>query len=341
MNEHMPLQNNFKKKQRKAVLKLVALFLVVVTLLSTSAWAWFRADDQLNATTGKIQLEMITIDSDLEMSIKVRDEYLPFRSSFDILRDTDLLKDLDMVPVTGLGYRLASNNEVFLYVPAFTYEENGTAIVQQSGEWSEAVANEEYISLEVKFRTKTPSTIYLAEGTEVLMQSEVESKDFVNEDPDKVGNISRYGNFSRDLIVGALRMSVAYPEETLRCLWIPRPEFTLKKGSDGKYSLTTQTVTNYWSGSHPYYDYDTGRTSKSQSGCAQTANAFTAKREGGVTPNESSIVGTTVKESNGDYYVCTAFFKIWVDGCDEEAVRALSRGKFKITLNFVAVENQG
>lgn len=342
MNEQKPLQNNYRKKQRKAVLKLVALLLVAATLFATSAWSWFRSEDNQKATANGLQIG--TLDEGLEMSIKVNGEYSRFSRAIDIVSyaNGELLKDLDMIPLTGLGYKVSSTNKVHLYNPVFTYKADGTAVpLQTATVWTEGVANRDYISLEVKFRSVDPVIIYLGSGTEVVMRSEN------NGQPP---NISEYGDFSRDAIVGALRMSVCDANENLKFIWIPRPDVRLNKYDDGTYSLNSGIeIKDYWAGVHAYYATDANKTSLSRTGCAQASGAFTATADGGTSLTDKTLVGEAntqmekmlVGNEYKDYYVCSAIFRIWVDGCDEEAVRALSRGEFNLKLNFVAILDEG
>ena len=337
MNEHKPLQMNFKKKQRKAVLKLVALLLVVVTLLLSSAWAWFRGEDDQHATAHGIQITLGSPNS-LLISVSAPDqvvdeENIEWKNSIDIISDTDLLDNLDMIPVTGLGYAL-SNGENYLYVPGLKYDANGEVSVNRDVDWSEARENVDYISLKVSFKTAFPADIYIGKGTTVTTWSQDNGFDLVG---DNIGNVSKYGDFSRDAIVGALRMSVSYPETESKFLWVPRPDVYLSKDvASDEYILTAsdQVLADCWNGSHTYYDLT--KYAASTKGCAMSSGAFTATENSAVGANELTKIGSTE-----DGVTCTVFLKIWIDGCDSEAVQALSRGKFRLNLNFVAVETTG
>ena len=335
MDQHKPLRENYKKKQRKAVLKLVSLLLVVATLIATAAWSWFRDP---NNTHAKVTGTFVSIKSEdplLEMSVNDGS----YTTSLDITDGNGFLRDLDMVPVMGLGYKIGSTTgkvkagETYLYIPSLSYNNDGTAYVPSGSEWKNAEPNVDYISLKIKFRSKSEIDVYIASGTSVVTECEKTGKSLVGED---AGNKSIYGPFSRDASVGALRMSVCYPEETLQCLWIPRPDVELSKNADG-YTLKRVSSGN-WLGRHYYYKTD-GEYTYEEKRCVLYSSAFTA------TSSEAGAAGTVARVGSkdnqvreGDYYTYTTYIKIWFDGCDTEAVRALSRGRFKINLGFVAIE---
>jgi archaellum component FlaF (FlaF/FlaG flagellin family) len=371
MNEQKPLQNNYRKKQRKAVLKLVALLLVAATLFATSAWSWFRSADNQKATANGLVLK--SADDTLEMSICVNGVYSAYSNTINI---TNFLSNLSMTPVTGSGKLLSSANKVELLIPALTYDNEGNASVDGKSAWTYAVANKDYIEIKVKFRSKVPVTIYLAEGTGVDMLTERNGKDLFGPN---AGNISRYGDFTRDGMVGALRMTAAriyyntvtHTERELhKFTWIPRPEIILSKDSNGTYNLSNQfSYGSLWSGIHSFYT--ASKVPDSDVNCFQTKDVFTANREDVESLTEKTIIGrgrempkeddedykeakeeyyeeiggeqysVCLKETmeGVDYYVCSAVFRIWVEGTDAEALRALSNGQFYLTLNVLGIED--
>ena len=356
MNEHKPLQDNFKKKQRKAVLRLVALLLVTATLISTAAWSWFT-DPDAPATANGLRISIEAPEEDFEISL---DGGAHWHKSIDLLADSELLSGLNMVPVTGLGYT-TSNGKVFLQIPEFSYDDDGRVDVVSSGNWAWANANVDYISLEVMFRTKKPSNIYIGAGTTVTTECENNGKQL---DKEPIDNISLYGDFSRDAIVGALRMSVAVPNigegstdpETLKLLWIPRPDVTLCDNNDGSYELQVDyniSEEDAKIGAHKYYLKKTNspeRTIETYTDrCVKSDKIFTAVKGNCNQADDRTMISTTVKpkidesqtdgaqtDESEDYAYCTAYIRIWIDGLDSEAKRALVGGKFQLKIVFVS-----
>ena len=362
MNEHKPLLYNFKKTQRKAVLKLVALLLVAVTLLLSSAWSWFRGEDDLDATTGQIGMYLQAINS-LKIAVEATNDpefpaqanSLEWDTSFDIMEckmsdGSKIMKDLDFVPATGLGHG-SNANATYLSIPALQYNQSGGFSVNRDVAWSTPVENKDYISLKVSFTTDYPADIYIGEGTNVTTWSENNKYNLTDEN---VGNVSKEGNFSRDAIVGALRMSVYAPDTGSKFLWIPRPDVFLSTdvaSDEYKLAVTKGEQSNCWSGVHEYYNVSKYITSVS--GCAISAGAFDAVVGKCCYDVDRNIIDGKIIDTNGETVdvntltkigstkegvVCSVYLKIWIEGCDSEAVQALSRGMFKLDINFVAVE---
>jgi hypothetical protein len=80
-----------------------------------------------------------------------------------------------------------------------------------------------------------------------------------------------------------------------------------------------------------------------------TSNSFYKKEDYNKDKEEynkfSGYVGTTKEVTNTsgnntdtDYYTCTTYIRIWIDGCDHEAVRAFANGQFRFDLRFNAIE---
>ena len=336
MNEHKLLQDNFKKKQRKAVLKLVALLLVIATLISTAAWSWFT-DNQYEVTAGDVVL-MMESQEKLEMSVNGGPwtTYLAYDTS-----------NLDMEPLTGLGDLIDTNKDgkpdkVNLHLPE-TKLVGGTTVVNPDVEWTkEVVPGLHYISLEVEFKTEFKANIYIGEGTSVITECEDKGMALADErDPTNIYNISKDGNFTRDAVAGALRMSVCYPTESdLKFIWIPRPEIELYKNLSNEYKLfltpedyDKDDIRNHWSAKHNFYKAD--RNYAERDACAASEHVFKAKENNSNGADSLTLIGSTEAGTT-----CKVYLKIWIEGTDAEAVRALSRGRFRINLNFVAVEQQ-
>lgn len=393
MDQQKPLRDNFKTKQRKAVLRLVALLLVVVTLISVATWSWFTDPNQETTAEGLV-ISMKSPDM-LEMSI---DNGQTFRTTL-ILSDavyvpeegnvyySDTLKDLNFVPLTGKGYYIGTDTfpnddhpdaiDNFLYKPELSYgkDTNGFDIANpvtgEDVDWAPAIADVDYIDLKIIFRTTKESDIYLGSGTSVITWSEENGYDL--EGPNS-GNVNSEGQFSRDCIVGALRMSAAVPAEgndfdSLRFIWIPRPDVywdketrTLETGLDSSqwvkktdthafhsYDGTTASDEKTESAGLLLYDFDSSDSKVVTSNSEFVApddkdNAYhgylgrTVKVESNTAVEATTMTEESTTDDQKTYYTCTAYIRIWIDGCDNEAVRAFVNGQFRFNLKFYAIE---
>ncbi len=325
MNRRMSLKKKYIKKQVNAVLKLLMLFLATLSVFVVGAWSWFN--DSSNADSDSINMTLSTIES-LEVSVNNSE----FSTHINLSDDTDILENLNMRDVTGF-------NSGFL-IPKFK-NDIGISDLDLSASWDSAVANRDYISLTHVFRTEKQSGIYVASGTKVLTYCEKQGAPLSGVD---AVNKSAFGDFSRDAIVGALRMNAFDSFGAYKFLWIPRPDIYLQASNDHQqYQLYTSlslseqraketlihTCYNTNLNKAPYECDDSQNVITSES--AFTANAYDDASGNPIT----KIATTSIKD--GNYYVSQPVtFNIWLEGCDAEALRALSGGKYEIALNFIA-----
>ena len=173
-----------------------------------------------NQQTGTLNLKSLTVDGETY----------------------DLLYDYEPIDVTGNGVRLIR--------PAMTY--GNWSVNTASNNYSNAEANVQYISFDLIVRAKNPCTVSLDE----LSYAKGECETTPGDGKLVTGNIankSTYGNFSRDAIVGAVRVAFCNYDNsgdasfnttklltedqttfqsTPALLWIPRPDLYLNNNGD-------------------------------------------------------------------------------------------------------------
>ncbi|MBQ4647597.1 MAG: hypothetical protein IJB76_00360 [Clostridia bacterium] len=326
MNNTKSLNKKFKTKQFKAVLRLVVLIFTIISLLIGTAWSWFA--DQKEATASGISMTMQTADF-LAVSI---DGGNTFHSSIDILNDS-MFENLDMRDLT-------SGDGKTLLIPAFTGE-IGELKVDGSKTWSNAVENVDYISLPLTFRSSVAADIYIAAGTKVVTNCEIVKADGAISPEVLLGedthNPSSYGNFSKDAIVGALRMSAIDESNNVKFIWIPRPDVFLTVSNNlQSYALRVGADT-IGTTSRTHYCYDSAYNPVSYAKTTlSSAGAFSADVNKAPADATTKLGTADTPDGNG-YFTCNAHINIWFDGCDNEARRALSNGEYKLLLNFVAI----
>lgn len=325
MNRRMSLKKKYIKKQVNAVLKLLMLFLATLSVFVVGAWSWFN--DSSNADSDSINMTLSTIES-LEVSVNNSE----FSTHINLSDDTDILENLNMRDVTGF-------NSGFL-IPKFK-NDIGISDLDLLATWDNAVPNQHYISLTLVFRTEKQSDIYVASGTKVLTYCEKQGASLSGAD---AVNKSDFGDFSRDAIVGALRMNAFDSAGAYKFLWIPRPDIYLQASADHqRYQLNTNLSLSEQHEKETLIHtcYNTN-INKAPYECDESKNvitsesAFTANAYDDASGNPITKIATTSMR-DGDYYVSQPVtFNIWLEGCDAEALRALSGGKYEIALNFIA-----
>lgn len=254
----------------------------------------------------------------------------------------NLLHDYMPIDVTGDGRTLIR--------PAMSY--GNKEIDQSSNDYSLADPNVQYISFDLYFRSTVPNVpIKLGNGSWAKGNCEYNNLGYTGSSTAADFNKSTYGNFSKDAVVGAVRIAFvpynknlpasfanlsAYEDDTPQyladsasLLWLPKPELQLIEGSTAtNWTLSTTANNNQ----HTYYSiFESGHPKqvKTYSNTITTAMITAQNREFTRIDNSVHI---------GEYYYSKVNVRIWVEGTDKEARRATSGGKFGV--NFKLTTNE-
>ncbi len=317
-------------KNKKFII-IINLFLIT-TLMVVSVYSWFASMVDNRVDAYEIQVES---DDALELSFTGEDgTWAGTLNLADLMRDGTSISVLDsmkFVEVTGNGDKF--------YSPQLT-QKNNYAVVNPDGDWPASSENQDYLEFTVKMRSKEALKVYLSSDSVASPSSQIVTGA-------DCGNPSSYASgaeaFSKDLIVGALRVSFKNSAD-VRQIWIPCPKYHLDNvvGSP-EYSMSTNaTITSNpyrsgpvaegqpypWNNSYEHYFYDEDKQ------LTRLTTAITSLPDTvTVVPSDETTLLTTLTKA-GDYYVGEATFTVWIEGCDTEARRALVDGKFNISLVF-------
>lgn len=318
-----------KLNKKRTVLRQISLLAAIVVMLILAVFAWFTSSSG-EATAEGIKVSMFT-GNNLDISLDGGKNYV---GDIDLLSadDQEYISDenkikgvLSMEDITSDGYNF--------FRPVFLTDANNIRTPDTAENWEDAAKNRAYISQEITFRTGSASDIYIGSGTQIITSAENEGKLLASSNPEKIGNISPNGNFSRDCIVGALRISAVDSNDNMCFVMIPRTDVELVQ-NDTSFSVETNNVS---SNVFDHYYYSTNYQSEGapvKLDESKVVHAYTPNTDGTI-----AKIGTTTLNKNDGFYYTTATINIWVEGCDAEARRALSGGKFNIVLDFMAVEN--
>lgn len=314
-------------KSKNKHLIVVNLFLISI-LMVVGVYAWFasQADNRVDAYD--IQVES---DNALELSFDQTTWGGTLNLADYKIDNTNVLDSMKFVEVTGEGTNFQ--------IPQLTQKEN-YAEVNTSGVWKTATANKDYLQFTVYMRSKDKLNVYLGSGSQATPASSVLTGA-------NCGNPSSYASgdaaFSKDCIVGALRVAVKDSTDAQKFIWITNPNFHLdnKIGSSDytmdtaatstSYSAGTGAVGNYFVWNNPYeHYYHTTSGAVKYSGTLLTEIPDT--QSGIPTATTTQIAQLTGEPDANGYYTSQATFTVWIEGCDTEARRALVDGKFDLTL---------
>lgn len=320
-----------RKTGRMIAKNLIVLFTVALAGFC-GIQAWFT--DKRSAEANGIEVECQAPDG-IEIAVVGHGAPAPANDKYTVgnitLNKTNckFLENLQLTEITGDG--------TFFRKPALI-QSGGQAHVDTKAEWSEPTANEHYLSFDLYIRSKSQYNIAIGKKSTI----KPDAPQLTSQDGTGIKNKSKYGNFSRDSVVGAVRFSVvdyksAPPLKKL--LWLPAPNILLEQTTD-EYTLSDDMPSGE-SYSHVYYD-----TNKAQHTVSSTDvdNAFVVNNkgfDGGKFTYElgknQNIAQLKKSSENDQFYSAMVTCNMWIEGEDAEARLALVNGKFNVNLVLTKV----
>lgn len=319
-----------RKTGRMIAKNLIVLFTVALAGFC-GIQAWFT--DKRSAEANGIEVECQAPDG-IEIAVVGHGAPAPANDKYTVgnitLNKTNckFLENLQLTEITGDG--------TYFRKPALI-QSGGQAQVDTKAEWSEPTANEHYLSFDLYIRSKSQYNISIGKKSTI----KPDAPQLTTQDGTGIKNQSKYGNFSRDSVVGAVRFSVvdyksAPPSKKL--LWLPAPNILLKQTTD-EYTLSDNMPSGE-SYSHVYYDTKKAQQTISDS---KTDSAFVVNNKGFVDGKFTYGLGKNqtiarlekpsgTHQENDQFYSAMVTCNMWIEGEDAEARLALVNGKFKVNL---------
>ena len=315
-----------RKTGRMIAKNLIVLFTVALAGFC-GIQAWFT--DKSSAEADGINVECQAPDG-IKIAVVKHGDPAPKDTEYTVgnikLNKTNckFLENLQLTEITSDG--------TDFYKPALI-QTGGQAQVDPTADWSPADANQHYLSFDLYIRSKSQYNIAIGNKSTI----KPDAPQLTSQDGTGIKNKSKYGNFSRDSVVGAVRFSVvdyksAPPSKKL--LWLPAPNIFLDQNGD-EYTLSDdkQSGVSY---SHVYYD--TKKKKQTVSSAEQDA-AFVVNKGfvGGkftyeLGKNQRIAELTKSKDSTDPYYSAMVTCNMWIEGEDAEARLALVNGNFRVNL---------
>lgn len=320
-----------RKTGRMIAKNLIVLFTVALAGFC-GIQAWFT--DKSSAEADGINVECQAPDG-IKIAVVKHNDPAPKDTEYTVgnikLDKTNckFLENLQLTEITSDG--------TDFYKPALI-QTGGQAQVDTKADWSPAAANQHYLSFDLYIRSKSQYNIAIGKKSTI----KPDAPQLTSQDGTGIKNKSKYGNFSRDSVVGAVRFSVvdyksAPPSKKL--LWLPAPNILLEQTTD-VYTLSDDKE-NGDSYSHVYYN--TKKEKKTVSS-TDVDSAFVVNNKGFVDGKFTYELGKNksiaeLKKSSdtdtdpyyGDYGAMVTC-NMWIEGEDAEARLALVNGKFKVNL---------
>ncbi len=319
-----------RKTGRMIAKNLIVLFTVALAGFC-GIQAWFT--DKSSAEADGINVECQAPDG-IKIAVVKHNDPAPKDTEYTVgnikLNKTNckFLENLQLTEITSDG--------TDFYKPALI-QTGGQAQVDTKADWSPAAANQHYLSFDLYIRSKSQYNIAIGKKSTI----KPDAPQLTSQDGTGIKNKSKYGNFSRDSVVGAVRFSVvdyksAPPSKKL--LWLPAPNILLEQTTDA-YTLSDDKE-NGDSYSHVYYNTKKEKITVSST---DVDSAFVVNDgfdggkftyELGQNQNIAQLKKSSDTDTDPYYgdYGAMVTCNMWIEGEDAEARLALVNGKFKVNL---------
>lgn len=313
-----------KRDTKSLVMKNLIVMAVLIIIALTGVISWFTNKTEATADGINVKCEApkglkIAVVQHGEPAPDVNDENKWSEGEITLTKeDYPFLKEQSIIEITSDG--------TYFYKPKLT-QENGKAKPDTSSEWDVA-DKDSYLSIDVYMKTGEDHMVYLNSGTEISPNSATLTGE-------QSGNKSDDGNFSKDCIVGAVRLStVNSADSKLKNLWIPAPQ--IHYDSDNKKVTLDNTSGDTFK--HKYW-----KVTKNSDGKIGMPQGTTPVEYEGVITNTNNdfklgknydFAMLTKKQPSDKYASGMTTVNIWVDGEDDEARFAMVGGKFKATIKL-------
>lgn len=313
-----------KRDTKSLVMKNLIVMAVLIAIALTGVISWFT--NKTEATADGINVICEAPDG-LEVAIVPHgsNEKLNYQAGKIDLTKCGSLSDL----FSNLSFEELTSDGLHFYKPKLN-QSGSTVTVDTTDKWLDAEdyayknhsdgTSIPYLSLDIYMRSKNAHTIVLGSDT------------YIKPNSDKLngadsGNKSELGDFSKDCIVGAVRMSTVVGNEPK--LWIPAPNI-LYDYDKGTVSTEIKDK-NSESFKHKYWEV----TDLQPSSDEQVAEDVIVNNNCDYKIGKNDALNIALSQDNDDKLFKANFtLNIWVDGEDTEARQAMVGGKFTASIKL-------
>lgn len=213
----------------------------------------------------------------------------------------------------------------------------------------DATVNKDYLDFDLWFKNDTSVKLFLDDNSRVYPECGTDESDLIWDEVtgslDSITRVSAYGNFSRDLIAGAVRVAFIkynYDEEndeyildnTPSLVWAPNPNYEIiSNGED----LLTASITSTNKQSYKYLKVNSG-SNFVESDIPNLIDTIHAKYSSKMANGDTPLV--TIETTDGVEKKAGLKIRVWVEGNDRDANGALKGGIFKFDLSFIGLQKK-
>lgn len=241
------------------------------------------------------------------------------------------------VAVLDIGSNYSFNNEItgdgINFYKAASKTTSGNPLA-----FAPAIVGEDYLEFSVWFKSSTPANIYVEKKSDVYPAAGKAPDNLLNSDI--VIRQSADGNFSKDLIAGAVRVAFIendytngrfVPQNEPKIIWAPNSNYEVKRsGNTFVADIESTTQQDY-----TYMNVTNNTTfTETDLNVVETINASYANKN----PNGDNYITVidNVSEVESEN-IKSITVRVWIEGNDREAIYPLKGGMFNIKLSFVGI----
>lgn len=330
-----------KRDTKSLVMKNLIVMAVLIIIALTGVISWFTNKTEATADGINVTCEL---PDGLEIAVVRHGEETPAVNDNTKWSKGEITLTKDKYPfLEQLSMEEITSNGRYFYKPKITQDSNGAFVDTKSDEpWINAEnaytnnfsANSSlsYLSVDIYMRSKGSHEITLSSSTSVTPQDKDRLTDVEN-----IANKSNMGAFSKNCIVGAVRVSTVVGDKCNN-LWIPAPNIIYEETKDG--NTITRTVRTDVKKTKPVPETFEHKYWK--------VDPDTSKRIGDKTKNAENVITNdkcdyslgenkpllTLSTKKSDYYTGMVTLNLWIDGEDAEARQAFVGGRFSADFKF-------
>lgn len=300
--------NESKKKLADTGYKLG----IIVFSLLVASYAWFTTGTDVDVSELSITTDAYTdIELSLDGTTWGHQMNLQLGNNYSFSSD-----------VTGNGIALYK---------AIEKDSNGNPI-----SFENAISNVDYLEFDLYIRSKISMGIFLENNSFIEPLAGTTSTDLLGEEVDRK---SSFGNYSRDLIAAAVRMSFTehdYVNEEFvmktipNLVWAPNKSYEMVYGGGIYSAIIDSTNSQNYNYINVVSGVPSGETRFNNLKDVISADYDTKRSYG-------DPYLTKLSDVIGEYNVAKITVKAWLEGNDRDAVVALKGGIFKMGLSVVGL----
>lgn len=309
---------NYVKERRRIIITAIELIVIVCSII-VATYAWFYRNKEVD--TADIA---VTTNSHVELLVSLDDgKTWTSDTSFNI-------------PANFIFSSEITSDGVNFY-KATSKDEYGVPLTLVR-----AISGEDYLEFRILFKSSGDVGVFLQNTSYVIPGVGTDSSDLVGS---SAKNKSSSGNFSRDLIAGAVRVAFVdteivddeyVPNSYANLVWAPNKNYYVY------CDLYACDVDLFSDRSQEYRYIDGSSTENSYKYIANFKDKLSANFSESMAYGDPyiTLIRTSEDAEGNSSGIHAVTVRIWIEGNDREAINALAGGEFNLSFDFIGFQKQ-